>query len=94
MDNIKAIIQQVIEKIAPSSIPSQEKIEHIWQKVLGKEQLKHTRLVGIKEGCISVLVDSPVWLYQMRISKGRILGELKKEMSGIKDIYLKIGKVS
>ncbi|VAX37471.1 hypothetical protein MNBD_UNCLBAC01-533 [hydrothermal vent metagenome] len=92
MDNVKNIIQDVIGKIANREKQEYEKIERIWQNILKEQELKHTHLSGVKDGVVFVLVDSPAWLYQMKIRKRRILDRLKDEIEEIKNIYFKLGK--
>ncbi len=94
MDNIKTIVNAVIGKMAVKEIDKSKKIDRIWENTLGKQEYKHTRLEGINVGVVSVLVDSPAWLYQMRVRKRRILERLQKEIENIKDIKFKIGRVN
>ena len=93
MDNIKDIINQVIGQIAEKQPNNQSKLERIWLNVLEAKELEHTRLVGLKNGWISAYVDSPAWLYQMKIRRGKIVERLKQEIPEIKNISFKIGKV-
>lgn len=93
MDNIKDIINKVIGDIAEQNPSSYDKVDRIWQNLLSKQELEHTKLSGIKEGTLAVCVDSPAWLYQMRIRQTRILKQLKEEISDIKHIRFKIGTI-
>ena len=93
MDNIGDIVKDVIGKMAGTSPQSAQKIQEAWGKVLEEKELKHTRLVGVKDGKILACVDSPAWLYQMNIRKRKILTDLKKNLIEIKGIYFKVGKV-
>jgi len=94
MDNIKDVVHRVIEQIASKTTQSPEKIERIWLNILDKEEREHTRLVGIKEGRLSVDVDSPAWLYQMNTKKKKFVERLSQEVPDIKAIYFKIGKIT
>ena len=58
-----------------------------------KKELKHTKIIGIKEDGLLVCVDSPAWLYQMRIRQTKILEQLKAEIPYIKYIRFKMGKI-
>ena len=93
MDKIKDIIREVISKISEKKFESQDKIERIWYSILEKQELKHTRFVGIKNGQVSVHVDSPAWLYQMKMKKNKILKRLKDEVPEVVNLYFRIGKV-
>ena len=93
MENIKEIVNTVIGKISIKEGFSQNKIDSIWKNILNEKELEHTKIIGIKDGCILVNVDSPAWLYQMRINYKKILSRLNAELSEIKKISFKIGKV-
>lgn len=91
MDNIKDVIQKVIGNIAEKNPDEHDKIKRIWQNLLNEKELEHTKLIGVKEETLLVCVDSPAWLYQMRIRQSKILRQLKEEVFNIKYIRFKIG---
>jgi len=93
MDNIKGIVNKVIGDIADKSPNTDEKLHRIWQNLMSKQELKHTKIDGTKDGVLFVCVDSPAWLFQMRIKQSKILRQLKEEVQGIDQIRLKVGKV-
>ena len=93
MDNIKDIIGQVIGKISAKEINTDESLHRAWANILEKEELKHTMLLGIKDKKVSIVVDSPAWLYQMRLKKGKLVEKLKDIIPDIENIIFKIGKI-
>lgn len=93
MDNIKDIIGQVIGKISAKEINTDERLHRAWQNILEKDELKHTVLQGVKDKKVSILVDSPAWLYQMRLKKGKLVEKLKDIIPDIENISFKIGKI-
>ena len=93
MDNIKDVIIKVIGGIADKNPDIHDKIDRIWKNLLTEQELKHTKLIGIKEETLSVCVDSPAWMHQMRIRQTKILKQLREEVSDIKHIRFKIGKI-
>jgi hypothetical protein len=93
MDSIKNIINTVIGNIAEHNPDKHDKVERIWANVLNEKELKHTKIIGIKEDGLLVCVDSPAWLYQMRIRQTKILKQLKDEIPYIKYIRFKMGKI-
>ena len=93
MDNIKDIVNTVIGNIAQQRPDEHNKAERIWKNVLTEKESKHTKIEGLKDGCLFVYVDSPVWLYQMRIRQTKVLKQLKEEMPQIKYIRFKMGKI-
>lgn len=93
MDEIKDIINKVVGDIAQKNPDTYDRVDRIWQNLLSKHELKHTRLVGIKNDTVHVHVDSPAWLYQLRTQQTKILKRLKEEIPGVKTIYFKIGSL-
>lgn len=91
MDNIRNIITKVIGNIAEKNPDTHDKVERIWQNLLNPQELQHTKLVGIKDGVLRVHVDSPAWLYQMKLRQFKILEQLKNEIPDIKTIRFQIG---
>ena len=94
MDNIKDILGRVIAGMSVRTSQNEEhKLEEQWQIALEKDEPKHVRLVGLRNGLLLVNVDSPAWLYQMNLRRVKILERLKSEMPNIQNISFKIGKV-
>ena len=93
MDSIKDIINKVIGGIADRNPDRHNKIDRVWRNLLTKQELKHTKIMGVKEETLSVYVDSPAWMYQMRMRQTKILKQFKEEVSDIKHIHFKIGKI-
>ena len=93
MDNIKDIINKVVGDISEKNPDAYSRVERIWQNLLTEQELKHTKIVGMKENTLLVHVDSPAWMHQMRIRQTKILKRLKEEVSDIKYIRLKIGSI-
>ncbi len=93
MDKIKDILPGVIEKITGQKQGESQKIEKVWQEAIGKEACRHTKIDGINNGMMNILVDSSAWLFQMSLKKKSILGKIQKELSHIKKISFKIGKI-
>ena len=93
MDEIKNIVNQVIGDIAENAPDTYNKIERIWQNLLTEQEFRHTKIIGVKKETISVCVDSPAWLYQMRTKQHKILKQLKEDVPDIKHIQFKIGAI-
>jgi len=91
MDDIKNIVNKVIGNISDKSPDSYSKVERIWQNLLTKPELEHTKLIGVKNETLLVCVDSPAWMYQMRVRQYKIIKQLKEEIPDIKYIHFKIG---
>jgi len=93
MDNISDIVKDVIGKIANKQPDTQHQLEELWHQIIDDKDKNHTRLVGVKSGKLSVLVDSPVRLHQLKIRKTNILRKLKEKGGEIEDIRFRVGKV-
>lgn len=93
MDNIKDIVRQVFEKMVQGQAGPQDKLERIWLSILREGEEKHLKLLGLKNDTLFVDVDSPAWLFQMRIRKKKILEKFQEQIPEIKNISFKIGKV-
>lgn len=95
MDSIKDIIPRVVENMVRSRdqrTGDPGALEKAWQDILEKPELKHTKLVGPRDGNLLVLVDSPAWLYHLRMRKAKILKQLLEKMPEIKEITFKVGE--
>ncbi|HLF18901.1 MAG TPA: DciA family protein [Candidatus Omnitrophota bacterium] len=93
MDNIREIVKDVISKMSQKQPDIRDQLDRVWLEIIDGKQRKHMRLTGIKDGQVSVCVDSPAWLFQMKIKKGEILKKLKNKIPEIKDLIFRVGKV-
>lgn len=89
------ILNKVIKDMAGPKRLTAEEIASAWKYAAGKAAAKHTKPVSIKKGQICINVDRSSWLYELTISKKKILeklnGKLKKKK--IKDIRFRIGEI-
>ena len=94
MDNIKDVLNHVIHKLSLRQPEEQSKIDRIWQHIASPKEQLHTSLANFTDGILNITVDSPAWMYHMKMQKGDILRRLKEEIPSVKDIRFKVGKVS
>ena len=92
MDNIKNIVNGVIDIILKHQPKDDNKLDRVWQNVIEKSEIKHTKLLGLKEGILFINVDSPTWLFYMKNQKNKLLKRLQEEIEEVKDLRFKIGK--
>lgn len=92
MDSIKDIIPQVVEKIIRQRAGEQGALEQAWLDVLEKQDIKHVKLGGLRDGNLLVSVDSPARAYHLRMRKAKILKQLQEKIPGIRDIMFKVGE--
>lgn len=64
-----------------------------WGQLLPTELARHCRPVDISGGQLKVLVDSPPYMYELRLCGSQLLAELKRQCprSRIKEIKFVIG---
>lgn len=85
-DVVKRLVD---ERISPQQTRYGQILEE-WQRVLPVELLEHCRLVSI-DGCkLKVLADSPAHLYELRLCKEQLLGQLQQQCprAKIRDIEI------
>lgn len=96
MDSIKDIIPQVVEKMVrwrSQRSGGCDTIEQVWENILEEQELRHTRLIGPRDGKLFIAVDAPAWVYHLRMRKTKILRQLQKEIPEIQDILFKVGAI-
>lgn len=93
MEQIKAIIHDVIEKLSTQGAGQNQDIQRAWQEAVGKKVYRHTQIKGLKDGKLLVLVDSPVMLFHLNLKRRQLLKELQKIDRAISTIELRVGKV-
>ena len=50
-----------------------------WKKMVGKTISKHTEIINIKNGKISIKTTNPIWRNELTFQKEDLLQRLKKE---------------
>jgi len=63
------------------------------KKALTKKEAGHIKVNYFKKGILCVSVDSSGWLYNLGLQKEALLGKLKKDLNGLKDIRFYIGEI-
>ncbi|OGX05753.1 MAG: hypothetical protein A2Z88_11135 [Omnitrophica WOR_2 bacterium GWA2_47_8] len=92
MEPIKDIVHDVIQKLSQKEPTTQIKIQNYWEKIAGKEGLKHTRIDRFYEGQLTIVVDSPAWLYQLNTKKTKFLKDFKLTIPEVKNLVFIVGK--
>ena len=95
-EDIRGILNKVIEKIEKQGPGKKEKILQAWQGVAGEKASGHTRPVNIRRNVLTIEVDSSTWLYELSLKKRSILKDIKKELTQykIKDIRFRMGDIT
>ncbi len=63
------------------------------KKALTKKELGHIKVKYFSKGVLGLSVDSSPWLYILSLKKEELLGKLKKENPGLKNIIFRIGEI-
>ena len=94
MEQIKEIVNKVIEKLASDKTASIQQEWRALQEIVGKKFIKHTMIEGLRDGKLFIRVDSPVLLFHLNLKRSRILEKLQKINKDLKTIDLRMGRVS
>lgn len=93
MEQIKTIVHDVIEKLSTQGAGQAQDIQCAWSEAVGKKVSCHTQIEGLRNGKLSVLVDSPVTIFHLNLKRNQLLKELQKIDKAITTIDLRVGKV-
>lgn len=91
--SVQDVLPAVINSISRRDIQEQISLEKLWQETLGVEA-DHAVIVGFKDGCIFIHVDSQARLFKMRMNKAGLLTKLKTQRKDITNISFKIGRIT
>ena len=53
-------------------------VYEFWSELLPDELREHCRLESIYDGQLEVMVDSPAYMYELRLCSSQLLGELQR----------------
>ena len=93
IDRVGNIVLKVMGDLSAKRPATQDKIFRVWESVCDRKAFRHTAVVGLKDECLFINVDSPAWLFQINFQKRKILRTLKEEIPEITNIRFRIGKV-
>jgi len=94
MDNIKDIVTGVIDKMSAQGPQRYHRLQEFWDEIRPAKADGHTRMVGLKDDRLLIVVDSSAWLYQMNMNKDAYLKKFQGSFPGIKGVFFKIGRVN
>lgn len=64
------------------------------KKILTKQELRHAKAGSVRQGILSINVDSSSWLYHLGLQKEGLLTKLRAQTGAIKDIRFYLGEVN
>jgi len=86
MEHISQTLKDVIKDIEGKQFSPTNDVFRLFKKNLASRERRHAQCSALRNGILTVNVDSSVWLYQLNLKKEGLLKKL-----GIKDIRFKIG---
>jgi hypothetical protein len=89
----------VLSKLMENQIsPRRERFEpvaQLWSQLLPAELHRHCKIVDISAGQMKVLVDSPSYMYELKLCSPELLEELQRNTSTrIKKIKFAVGQIA
>jgi len=95
MEILKNTIDEVMRNLTAKKTDFPGAGPQEWlKKTLTKRELGHIKVKYFSRGVLGLSVDSSAWLYILSLKKEELLGKLKKENPGLKNINLRIGEIS
>ena len=90
MDSIKNILPTVIGQMSSKEALASQDIQALWGRMCGKIG---SRAVDLKDGCLTVHVDSPMRMVKLNLNKEDLIAQLNKQFPSIKRIHFKVAKI-
>jgi len=91
MKNIGLVLQRLSIDLGLQEKIHLQQIAESWQELFGKPLSLHTCPSDLKNGELTINVDSPVWLQQLKFLQPMILKKLEKYP--LKSVRLRLGKI-
>lgn len=66
------------------------RLSEVWAQLLPEEMARRCRIVDLAAGLLTVAVDSPSYMYELRISSNQLVEHLKRECPEAKLKAMKI----
>lgn len=89
MTKAKTIINNITKAMGIESGVSLLEIQRQWTSMFDTNIALHTYPLSLNNGILTIIVDSPIWLQEMRLHKKEVINKISKFY--IKDIRVKLG---
>lgn len=94
MELLKNTLDELMRGLCAKKALSADSQSQQWlKKALTKKELGHIKVKYFSKGVLGLNVDSSAWLYILSLKKEELLGKLKKENPGLKNIIFRIGEI-
>ena len=86
--SLNSVVEEIIEKLRPPDDSLFDNIKENWEKIVGTEIAKNTKLERLEENTLFVKVNSHIWKNELRGGLGNII--FKKIQNEVTDKIKKI----
>lgn len=94
MEKLSASIEKIVSDLEKGREKDGAQIYAQWPRIVGNLLARRCSPVDLKEGTLIVNVESPAWMYMLRLKNAQILRQLNKiSKKDIQAIKLRLGKV-
>ncbi len=92
---LKNILKGIVGKLEERESKGHRELISIWEKVTGKDALKHTKPKSLKSGRLVVNVSDSSRLYELTLKRQELIKAINKQLKRktIKEIRFKIGEI-
>lgn len=86
-------VQQLMDNWLSPQQSIYESVTELWDAILPEELGQHCKVADTSRGQLRVIVDSPSYMYELRLCSSQLLTELRRACprAGIKRIKLVLG---
>ena len=86
-------LSSFVEKTVSPKQSNYSIVSAAWQEILPEQLVKHTRIKQIDKGCLKIVVDSPAYMYELRLGSDMLLEEIQRRCgkAGINKIVFAAG---
>ncbi len=94
-EQLTEILGRIVPRLKPRHHRAQERLWKAWKLVVGEEKAEHTRVTGLRRGCLHVEVESSALLQELTaMDKADLKAAMQEKVEGLflVDIKLKLAK--
>lgn len=91
---LSVVLKGLVKEVGLAKALKHRELLSLWRDIVGEESYKHTRVVELKKGCLSIEVDSAALLHHLaNFCKEDILRELQTRYKSafVTNIKFKLG---
>jgi predicted nucleic acid-binding Zn ribbon protein len=93
VEKIGDTVQQMMDNLVSPQQSIYESVSEVWDEILPDELGRHCRVADTSRGQLRIIVDSPAYMYELRLCSSQLLTELQNRCprARIKRIKLVLG---